>query len=196
MFLLDFNKKTNVLHEVTSIPKDLFEKISSSMNEHLSWINTISLPKDLKHMEIYIYIYSIFYLLFIIQENIDTLSNVDTKMQSKMFLNTLIQRLFNEFETQTNSYDKIMEKTLRSKEREKDQMTKQLKGMTDDEGEVDEFLKLHKLGKWGRGLGKQLYVYDEKVQEEERQQFIGLEIEETNDISHVGEDGEDLAEED
>lgn len=196
MFLSDFNKKTNVLHEVNSIPKDLFEKISSSMNEHLSWINTISLPKDLKHMEIYIYIYSIFYLLFIIQENIDTLSNVDTKLQSNMFLNTLIQRLFNEFETQTNSYDKIMEKTLRSKEREKDQMTKQLKGMTDDEGEVDEFLKLHKLGKWGRGLGKQLYVYDEKVQDEERQQFIGLEMEENYDISHLGEDGQDLTEED
>ena len=52
-------------------------------------------------------------------------------------------------------------------------------------------MKKHKLGKWGRGLDKSLYVYDARVQDEERQQFIGLEMNENNDLSEYhGEEGE------
>ena len=193
--LSDFNKKTDTLHKVNDINSDLFHKINIPLNEHISWINTFSLPKDLKHMEIYIYIYSISHLIYLIQENIDTITNADSKLQSKIFLNSLIERILNELKNQTINFEQIMEKTLRSKEREKDQMTKKLKGQNDDESEVDKFLRKHKLGKWGRGLQKSLFVYDARVQEEERQQFIGQEQEEQEDLSHLGEDGEDLSEE-
>jgi hypothetical protein len=200
IILSDFNKKTDTLLHVNDITQELFQKINIPLNEHISWINTFSLPKDLKHMEIYIYIYSILYLLYIIQENIDTITNADCKLHSKLFLTSLIERLLNEFNNQTINFEQIMEKTLRSKEREKDQMTTKLKAMNDDEGEVDEFLRLHKLGKWGKGLQKSLFVYDARTQEEERQQFIGQEQEEqeeqeVQDLSHLGEDGEDLSEE-
>ena len=204
IILSDFNKKTNTLHTVNDITKELFQKINIPLNEHISWINTFSLPKDLKHMEIYIYIYSILYLLYIIQQNIDTVTNADCKLHSKIFLNSLIERILIEFKNQSINLDQIMEKTLRSKEREKDQMTKKLKSMNEDEGEVDEFLRLHKLGKWGKGLQKSLFTYDARTQEEERQQFIGQEQEEQeaqeedleqSDLSHLGEDGEDLSEE-
>ena len=204
IILSDFNKKMDTLHNVNSITQELFHKINIPLNEHISWINTFSLPKDLKHMEIYIYIYSILYLLYIIQENIDTITNADCKLNSKIFLNSLIERLLIEFKNQTINFEQIMDKTLRSKEREKDQMTAKLKGMNDDEGEVDEFLRLHKLGKWGKGLQKSLFVYDARTQEEERKQFTGQEQEEREqeeqeqeeaDLSNLGEDGEDLSEE-
>ena len=196
--LSDFNKKTDTLHQVNDITQELFQKINIPLNEHISWINTFSLPKDLKHMEIYIYIYSILYLLYIIQENIDTITTADCKLHSKLFLTSLLERLFNEFKNQTINFEQIMEKTLRSKEREKDQMTKKLKGMNEDESDVDEFMRLHKLGKWGKGLQKSLFIYDARTQEEERQQFTGQEQEEQEeheDLSHLGEDGEDLSEE-
>jgi hypothetical protein len=50
------------------------------------------------------------------------------------------------------SYTEIMEKVLRSKEKEKDEMTTYLKDLTDEEREIENIHKNNKLGKWGVGL--------------------------------------------
>jgi hypothetical protein len=61
-----------------------------------------------------------------------------------------------------------MERVLRSKEKEKDVMTNYLKDKTDEEREVDNLLKNHKLEKWGKGLQKGLREYQKETYDEER----------------------------
>jgi hypothetical protein len=50
------------------------------------------------------------------------------------------------------NYDTLMERVLRAKEKEKDIMTDYLKEMTDEEREVENLFKNHKLEKWSKGL--------------------------------------------
>ena len=72
------------------------------------------------------------------------------------------------------SYQDMMDLVNRAKEKEKDDITRKLKDLTDEERAVDNELKKHKLGDWGLGLQKGLtqYVadfYDREIEENERQ---------------------------
>ena len=58
------------------------------------------------------------------------------------------------------SYAEIMEKVLRSKEKEKDEMTTYLKDLTDEEREIENIHKNNKLGNWGVGLTRSIVHYD------------------------------------
>ena len=61
-----------------------------------------------------------------------------------------------------------MERVLRAKEKEKDIMTNYLKEMTDEDREIENLFKNHKLEKWGKGLQKGLVSYDKDTYDEER----------------------------
>ena len=63
----------------------------------------------------------------------------------------------------------IMEKILVSKEKEKDNITQYLKELTDEEREVENLFKSHKLEKWGKGLKKGLTQYVQENYDEERE---------------------------
>ena len=72
------------------------------------------------------------------------------------------------------SYQDMMDLVNRAKEKEKDDITRKLKDLTDEERAIDNELKKHKLGDWGLGLQKGLtqYVadfYDREIEENERQ---------------------------
>ena len=73
-------------------------------------------------------------------------------------------------------------------------MTATLKAKNDDEIEIDNMHKKHKLGKWGAGLHKSMYEYDASEQQDTSQVYIDIEMYENNDISNIGEDGEILGE--
>jgi len=66
------------------------------------------------------------------------------------------------------SYTEIMEKVLRSKEKEKDEMTTYLKDLTDEEREIENIHKNNKLGKWGVGLTRSVVHYDADAYDQER----------------------------
>ena len=66
------------------------------------------------------------------------------------------------------SYDEIMEKVLRSKEKEKDEMTTYLKDLTDEEREIENIHKNNKLGKWGVGLTRSVVHYDADAYDHDR----------------------------
>jgi len=68
-----------------------------------------------------------------------------------------------------NNYNTIMNEILKFKEAEKDAITDRLKAKSDDERKVDNVLKSHKLGDWGKGLRKGLYKYDKDTYDEERE---------------------------
>lgn len=86
---------------------------------------------------------------------------------------TLIQSLFEmilEDKTMIDyNYDQVMEKVLRSKEREKDLITDYLKDMTDEERQIENNFKKAKLGRWGKGLEKGLVQYVAESYDQERE---------------------------
>ena len=66
-------------------------------------------------------------------------------------------------------YDDVMEKVLRSKEKEKEQFTTYLKELSEDERKVQDIMKKQQLEKWGKGLQKGLIQYDKDTYDEERE---------------------------
>ena len=72
------------------------------------------------------------------------------------------------------SYDKIMDKVFKIKEREKDTFTDRLKGKTDEARNVDTIMKINKLGEWGKGLQKGLITYVKENYDEERDMMLNI----------------------
>ena len=67
------------------------------------------------------------------------------------------------------NYQQLLELLLRSKEKEKDDMTNVLENKNDEEREIDTFFKQHKLGKWSIGEQKGFRNYDKGTYEQERE---------------------------
>ena len=66
------------------------------------------------------------------------------------------------------SYENVMERVLRSKEKEKTQITDYLKYLTDEEREIENLFKNSKLERWNKGLQKGLTQYVKETYDEER----------------------------
>ena len=69
------------------------------------------------------------------------------------------------------SYDNVMEKVLRSKEKEKTQITDYLKHLTDEEREIENIFKNSKLERWNVGLQKGLTQYVKETYDDEREKL-------------------------
>ena len=67
--------------------------------------------------------------------------------------------------------DSIGNKVLRTKEKEKDIITQNIKRMTDEEREIENMLKNTKLGKWNKGLQKGLVQYQSETYDDERNEM-------------------------
>ena len=65
------------------------------------------------------------------------------------------------------NYESLMEKVLRSKEKEKDDITYAFKEMNDNERDIQNILKNNKLERWSKGLQKGLVKYNKSTYEEE-----------------------------
>ena len=69
------------------------------------------------------------------------------------------------------SYESVMEKVLRSKEKEKTQITDYLKHLTDEEREIENIFKNNKLERWNVGLQKGLTQYVKETYDDEREKL-------------------------
>jgi len=67
------------------------------------------------------------------------------------------------------SYDQVLDRIFKLKEKEKDMITDRLKTMTDEERDADTILKSNKLGVWSKGLQKGLTTYVKETYDEERE---------------------------
>lgn len=74
------------------------------------------------------------------------------------------------------NYESIMDRVLRSKEKEKEGVTQRLKDMTDESREIDTEFKRHKLGDWGKGLEKGLTQYVKETYDQEREALDKIQI--------------------
>ena len=66
------------------------------------------------------------------------------------------------------NYDDLMEKVTRSKEKEKDQIVEFLTELTDEEREVENMFKNHRIGRWSVGMQKGFRVYEGDTYDQER----------------------------
>jgi hypothetical protein len=66
------------------------------------------------------------------------------------------------------SYDLVMDRVFKLKEKEKNMFTDRLKSISDEERNVDTILKINKLGIWSKGLQKGLTTYVKENYDEER----------------------------
>jgi hypothetical protein len=94
------------------------------------------------------------------------------KMLKQKVANLLLVfiQIIEEHKTIANiSYEDILDKVFKTKEREKDTITDRLKHMTDEERNADTILKINKLGVWSKGLQKGLTSYVKETYDEERE---------------------------
>ena len=59
----------------------------------------------------------------------------------------------------------------KEKEKEKDQFTKRLKELTDEERDIENQMKSHKLGIWSKGLSKGVTQYERDNYDQERKEM-------------------------
>jgi hypothetical protein len=67
------------------------------------------------------------------------------------------------------SYDQVVDRIFKLKEKEKNIITDRLKGMDDEMRDADTILKINKLGVWSKGLQKGLTTYVKETYDEERE---------------------------
>jgi hypothetical protein len=109
-----------------------------------------------------------------INKEIDELEIIEgEKKQLSNKIATLLisytEMILNEKKIINYNYEKIMEQVLRSKEKEKDDITHDLQRLTDNDREIENIFKNSKLEKWGVGLQKGLVKYVKETYDEERE---------------------------
>jgi hypothetical protein len=72
------------------------------------------------------------------------------------------------------SYDNVMDRVFKLREKEKDLFTDRLQSMTDEERNIENILKINKLGVWSKGLSKSIKEYDAENYDEEREMMTKL----------------------
>jgi hypothetical protein len=78
-------------------------------------------------------------------------------------------KIMNETKKTINiSYDKVTDRVFKLREKEKDTFTDRLKELTDESREVENILKINKLGVWNKGLLKGLKEYDPENYDQEK----------------------------
>tara|TARA_B100000902_G_scaffold36976_1_gene44211 strand:+ start:39 stop:776 length:738 start_codon:yes stop_codon:yes gene_type:complete len=102
---------------------------------------------------------------------------VDVSLSEQSFITDLISAMCKfisaEKKKTVYTYSALVERINRSKEKEKMDKLNRLGAMDDEAREVDNLKKYAKLGdEWGKGLQKNLWVYDQDTYDQERQNDI------------------------
>jgi len=91
------------------------------------------------------------------------------------------------------NYNSLMEVILRSKEKEKDDITSYLNKKNDEEREVEREFKTLKLGRWNKGEQKGLHTYQKDTYDEERDEMEKMaknevRLNQRNDVTDMNRD--------
>jgi hypothetical protein len=82
------------------------------------------------------------------------------------------------------NYKSLMELVLRSKEKEKDEITDYLHNMSVEEREVENLFKGSKLGRWSKGEQKGIHTYDTETYDQEREEMEKMALREARLNKH------------
>jgi hypothetical protein len=84
-------------------------------------------------------------------------------------LNAFVGIICNDKKVVNYNYKSMLDRVLRAREKEKDDITSRLKNMTDEEREVETIFKNQQLERWNKGLQKGLVSYQKGTYDEERE---------------------------
>lgn len=115
----------------------------------------------------------------IVDEEIGNISEMDIisgeKLERSELMSSFLLEAFTVFGNTKRllnvTYEDIIYRVNVSKEKEKDQFTKRLKELTDEEREIENQMKNHKLGIWSKGLSKGVTQYERDNYDQERQEM-------------------------
>jgi hypothetical protein len=116
----------------------------------------------------------------------------ELKTKVSNLLVTFIQAIDSNRDKTNYSYENIMDLVFKIKEREKNNITSRLQGLTDEERQADTILKVNKLGVWSKGLQKGLTTYVKDNFDEEREDMEKMMNYEKMLSQHKATTGEDI----
>jgi hypothetical protein len=93
------------------------------------------------------------------------------------------------------SYERVIDRVFKLREKEKDTFTDRLRDLTDEAREIDTILKINKLGVWNKGLTKGLKEYDPENYDQEKvvmQKVTELERKIRNNNSNMDDNNIDI----
>ena len=108
-------------------------------------------------------------------------------------LNAFVGIICNDKKVVNYNYKNMMDKILRSREKEKDDITAYLKNMSDEEREVETVFKNQQLERWSKGLQKGLVSYQKETYDDERetmekQMLLDARLNKNKDVSDMNRD--------
>ena len=115
----------------------------------------------------------------VVNEEIGNISEMDIISGEKLerseimseFLLEVLAMFGNTKKLLNYTYDDVIYRVNVSKEKEKDQFTKRLKDLSDEEREIENLMKNHKLGVWSKGLSKGVTQYERDTYDDERREM-------------------------
>ena len=109
--------------------------------------------------------------LFVSAANNDVLEGNKVELSEKItrLIVTITNMICANKQTIDYNYASLMEVILRSKVKEKDEITDYLGKMTVEERDVENLFKNNKLGRWSKGEQKGIHTYDTKTYDQERE---------------------------
>ena len=124
----------------------------------------------------------------VVNEEIGNISEIDIisgeKLQRSQIMTDFMLEVLSIFGNTKKllnyTYQDVVYRVNVSKEKEKDQFTKRLKDLSDEEREIENLMKNHKLGIWSKGLSKGVTQYEKDTYDEERREMERIiELEQT-----------------
>ena len=114
----------------------------------------------------------------------------DIEIKIAKLLKSFVGIIYNDKKVINYNYKSMMDKVLRSKEKEKDDITSYLKNMSDEEREVESIFKNQQLERWSKGLQKGLVSYQKETYDDEResmekQMLIDARLSKNKDITDM-----------
>jgi hypothetical protein len=100
------------------------------------------------------------------RNNQENMTNLMTKM-----LKTYMEILSRDKKVIGFTYDEIIERVTKAKEKEKTTILERISALSDEEKELDGIFKKHKMGEWDKGLQKGLRVYQKETYDKEREEM-------------------------
>lgn len=97
--------------------------------------------------------------------------NTESSHQLASLLQTYMKIMSNDKKYLNISNKEINKKVLKSQEKEKAKITNKLGNLSVDERRIEDLMKNHRLGDWGVGQTKALFIYDESQYDKERQEL-------------------------
>ena len=110
-------------------------------------------------------------LVLNIEDEIIKGRNTESSHQLALLLQTYMKIMSNDKKYLNISNKEINKSVLKSQEKEKAKITRKLGDLSVDERRIEDIMKNHRLGDWGVGQTKALFIYDEEQYDKERQEL-------------------------